>query len=255
MSRPNGRTVGDRWANGAQEPDEEVVRVALPLMPAPADDAPETPGGAVGETEADAIRGAGSAAADADLLERLRSRDQAALDALYQRYGRPAYSLARRICVDDGLAEDVVQEVFLAVWREPGRFDATRGTAASWLMTLVHHKAVDAVRREATRRRHHPTTSEPDEGVAASGPSTTRQALGAVLGEQVRAALHRLPTEQRTALGLAYYGGYTQREVASLTGVPIGTVKSRTFAGVAQLRVLLAPVLGTAAADALGDLT
>ncbi|WP_345420321.1 RNA polymerase sigma factor [Actinomycetospora chlora] len=200
---------------------------------------------------------AGDAAADAALLERLGRGEPAALDALYQRYGRPAYSLARRICADDGLAEDVVQEVFLALWRDPARFDAARGTVASWLMTLVHHKAVDAVRREATRRRHHPTTSEPDEGLAgwaAAGPSAARQALGAVLGEQVRSALRRLPTEQRTALGLAYYGGYSQREVASLTGVPIGTVKSRMFAGVARLRVLLGPVLGPSAADVLGDL-
>jgi RNA polymerase sigma factor (sigma-70 family) len=200
---------------------------------------------------------AGDAAADAALLGRLGRGEPAALDALYQRYGRPAYSLARRICADDGLAEDVVQEVFLALWRDPARFDAARGTVASWLMTLVHHKAVDAVRREATRRRHHPTTSEPDEGLAgwaAAGPSAARQALGAVLGEQVRSALRRLPTEQRTALGLAYYGGYSQREVASLTGVPIGTVKSRMFAGVARLRVLLGPVLGPSAADALGDL-
>lgn len=192
---------------------------------------------------------------DTELIVRITAGEARALDDLYQRYGRPAYSLARRICADEGLAEDVVQEVFLALWRDPARFDATRGAVASWLMTLVHHKSVDAVRREATRRRHHPPTDTPDEGVAATGPSAARLALGSVIAEQVRAALGRLPRDQRTALGLAYYGGYTQREVASLTGVPIGTVKSRMFAGVARLRTLLAPVLGTTAFDALGDLS
>ena len=190
---------------------------------------------------------------DVDLLARLVASDTHALDELYQRYGRPAYSLARRICADEGIAEDVVQEVFLVVWRDPSRYDPSRGTVASWLMTLVHHKSVDAVRREATRRRHHPPTQDPGEQVSTAVPSADRAALGSVIAEQVRAALGRLPREQRQALGLAYYGGYTQREVAGLTGVPIGTVKSRMFAGVARLRVLLGPVLGTTGVDMLGD--
>jgi RNA polymerase sigma factor (sigma-70 family) len=188
---------------------------------------------------------------DAELVARLAARDTAALDALYARHGRAAFSLARRICADESLAEEVVQEVFLVLWRDPSRFDRTRGSVVSWLLTLVHHKAVDAVRREATRRRHHVPTEEPD--ATATQPSADRAALGSVIAEHVRAALRRLPTEQRQALGLAYFGGYTQREVASITGVPIGTVKSRMFTGVAKLRVLLAPVLGTSGPDLLGD--
>jgi RNA polymerase sigma factor (sigma-70 family) len=191
---------------------------------------------------------------DADLVARLAGRDTGALDLLYARHGRAAFSLARRICVDEGLAEDVVQEVFLVLWRDPERFDRTRGSVISWLLTLVHHKAVDAVRREATRRRHHVPTDEPEVGLDSSAvPSADRAALGSVIAEHVRAALRHLPSEQRQALGLAYYGGYTQREVASITGVPIGTVKSRMFTGVAKLRVLLAPVLGTSGLELLGD--
>ena len=191
---------------------------------------------------------------DAELVARLAARDTQALDLLYGRLGRPAYALARRLCTDDGLAEDVVQEVFLVLWRDPGRFDPGRGSVISWLLTLVHHKAVDSVRREATRRRHHIPTDEPEERSVVAVPAADRAALGSVIAEQVRAALGRLPADQRRTLGLAYYGGYTQREVASLTGVPIGTVKSRMFAGVARLRVLLGPVLGASPADLLGDL-
>ena len=200
-------------------------------------------------------RGAGEDAdrTAAEQVPRLAARDTSALDVLYARHGRAAFSLARRICADEGLAEDVVQEVFLALWRDPGRFDRARGTVVSWLLTLVHHKAVDAVRREATRRRHHVPTEQPEDGVSATQPSADRAALGSVIAEHVRAALRHLPNEQRQALGLAYYGGYTQREVASITGVPIGTVKSRMFTGVAKLRVLLAPVLGTSGLELLGD--
>ncbi|HEY2193012.1 MAG TPA: sigma-70 family RNA polymerase sigma factor [Actinomycetospora sp.] len=225
---------------------------------------PSTPGPAAARTvpavgvgrDRPASTGRADPAADvteADLVARLLDRDAQALDGLYARHGRAAFSLARRICADETLAEDVVQEVFLVLWRDPGRYDRTRGTVVSWLLTLTHHKAVDAVRREATRRRHHVPTDEPDHAVTAVGPSADRAALGSVIAEHVRAALRHLPSEQRQALGLAYYGGYTQREVASITGVPIGTVKSRMFTGVAKLRVLLAPVLGTSGLELLGD--
>lgn len=181
--------------------------------------------------------------ADARIVQQIVMGDQSALNELYARWARPAFSLAKRICADDGLAEDVIQEVFVAFWREPRRFDPSKGAFSSWLLTLVHHKAVDAVRREsAIRRRSVPQSEDGEEWSATPGPGADHAALGAVVAGQVRDALGRLPAEQREALALAYYGGYTQREVATLTGVPLGTVKSRMFTGVQRLRGLLGEV-------------
>jgi RNA polymerase sigma-70 factor (ECF subfamily) len=183
--------------------------------------------------------------ADAGLVRRIAGGDSGALGELYDRFGRPAYSLARRICADDGLAEDVVQEAFLAFWRDPSRYDAAKGRFGTWLLTLVHHKSVDAVRREsAIRRRTVPAAEDGDEWSAPPGPGADEDAIGSLVAGQVRDALGRLPAEQRQVLALAYYGGYTQREVAALTGVPLGTVKSRMFTGIARLRSLLGPAVG-----------
>ena len=182
---------------------------------------------------------------DAELVRRLRDADGAAMSQLYQRFGRPCYSLARRICADEGLAEDVVQEVFLTLWRDPTRFDPSRGSFATWLLTLIHHKAVDAVRRESTIRRRMVAAPEAGEEWSPTPvPGADQAALARVAAGQVRAALHRLPVEQRQVLALAYFGGHTQREIAVLTGVPLGTVKSRMFTAVQRLRSLLTDQLG-----------
>jgi RNA polymerase sigma factor (sigma-70 family) len=175
--------------------------------------------------------------ADADVLRRIRAGDRSAVDDLYDRFRRPAFALARRILNDDGLAEDVLQDVFLSVWRDPGAFDAARGSFSSWLMAMVHHKAVDAVRREESHRRRQ-TRAEDD--LVLSTPTSTRdvedEAWSRVVADEVRTALGGLSGPQREALTLAYYGGYTQREVAALTGAPLGTVKTRMLAGMRRLR-------------------
>jgi len=175
-----------------------------------------------------------------DLLAALAAGDRAALAGLYDRYGRQAWALARRICADDDHAQDAVQEAFLAVWKGAARFDPVRGRVGTWVMTLVHHKAVDLVRREDGARRR--TTALDDERTdLPSVPAAEGEALAAVTATAVRRALDTLPDEQRRALALAYFGGYTQREVASLTDSPLGTVKSRMFAGLARLRAVLGP--------------
>src|SRR3954471_13793441 len=187
---------------------------------------------------------------DADVLRRIRAGDPAAVDDLYERFRRPAFALARRILGDDVLAEDVLQDVFLSVWRDPAAFDRGRGSVASWLLAVVHHKAVDAVRREESQRRRQ-TLAEED--MALNAPMATRdveeEAWSRVVAEQVRTALGVLSSSQREALTLAYYGGYTQREVAALTRTPLGTVKTRMLAGLRRLREDLG---GAALGGALG---
>lgn len=191
------------------------------------------------------VPGSADGPSDAELVQRLAQADGAALSQLYRRFGRPCYSLARRICADEGLAEDVVQEVFLTLWRDPTRFDPSRGGFATWLLTLIHHKAVDAVRRESTIRRRMVAAPEAGEDWSPTPvPGADQAAMARVAAGQVRAALHRLPVEQRHVLALAYFGGHTQREIAVLIGVPLGTVKSRMFTAVQRLRTLLADQLG-----------
>jgi len=174
---------------------------------------------------------------DAEVMRRIRAGDRTAVDDLYERFRRPAFSLARRILGDDVLAEDVLQEVFLSVWRDPSAYERGRGSVASWLLAVVHHKAVDSVRREESQRRRQ-TLAE--EEVALAAPVSSRdvedEAWSRVVAQQVRTAMAVLSAAQREALTLAYYGGYTQREVAALTGAPLGTVKTRMLAGMRRLR-------------------
>ncbi|WP_238413103.1 RNA polymerase sigma factor [Saccharothrix deserti] len=177
---------------------------------------------------------------DVELVGRVTAGDRAAFGELYDRFAKPAYSLARRICVDPDLAEDVVQEAFLALWRNPAGYDRSRGGFGTWLMTVVHHRAVDAVRRENTqRRRNVPLTDEVSEWNVSPAEGADHAALTGVVGAEVREALKGLPEDQRQVIALAYLGGYTQIEVAALTGVPLGTVKSRTFAAMRRLRAAL----------------
>jgi RNA polymerase sigma factor (sigma-70 family) len=160
--------------------------------------------------------------------------DEVALAELYDRFGTLAYGLARRILRDDGLAEDAVQDAFLAVWRGADRFVPERGKASTWILTLVHRRAVDLVRREQRRRADALPESLPGETGAADDELWLR-----LERERVQSALAKLPDQQREAIELAYYGGFTQSELADRLGEPLGTIKSRMFTGLARLRELL----------------
>ena|SRR6185312_8188829 len=170
---------------------------------------------------------------DEAVLALIARSDEQALAELYRRFGRMAYGLAYRILRDDALAQDAVQEAFLGVWRAAGRFSAERSKPSTWLLTLVHRRAVDLVRREE-RRRTEPLPETELAGV--EGPDEAEQLTQR---QTIRAALRELPPEQREAIELAYYGGYTQSELAERLGQPLGTIKSRMFTGLARLRETL----------------
>jgi RNA polymerase sigma-70 factor (ECF subfamily) len=174
---------------------------------------------------------------DEALVALVARGDEAALAELYDRVGRVAYGLAFRVLRDDRLAEDAVQDAFLAVWRTAAAFRAERAKARTWVLTLVHRRAVDVVRREE-RRRTEPL-DEVTRDVSASESAESEAWLG-FERQRVQEALALLPDAQREAIELAYYGGYSQSELAQRLGVPLGTIKSRMFAGLARMRELLA---------------
>jgi RNA polymerase sigma-70 factor (ECF subfamily) len=172
---------------------------------------------------------------DEALVALVARADEEALAELYDRFGRVAYGLALRIVRDPALAEDAVQEGFLAVWRSAARFVAGRAKASTWILTLIHRRAVDLVRREQARRAE-PLEAAPQ----AAGDSTEDEAWLRLRRTRVQEALKRLPDKQREALELAYYGGFTQSQLADRLGEPLGTIKSRMFSGLAALKELLA---------------
>ena len=175
---------------------------------------------------------------DEALVALVARGDEPALAELYDRVGRVAYGLALRVLRDERLAEDAVQEGFLAVWRTAAAFRAERAKASTWILTLVHRRAVDLVRREE-RRRADPLDESTAALIASDEPQPDEAAWLRFERERVQEALARLPDSQREAIELAYYGGFSQTELAERLGVPLGTIKSRMFAGLARLRELL----------------
>jgi RNA polymerase sigma-70 factor, ECF subfamily len=164
---------------------------------------------------------------DTELVAGLAARDAEALHTLYQRYGGLAYSLAVRILGDPGRAEDVVQDAFIRVWTYADSFDAGRGSLRTWLLTTVRNRAIDYLRGRPGRERQELELSValPSHG---TGSDPWRDVAESLEREALRQALVSLPPDQRQVVELAYYGGYTQREIAEIVQVPLGTIKGRT---------------------------
>jgi RNA polymerase sigma factor (sigma-70 family) len=174
---------------------------------------------------------------DLEFHRRLSGGDQSAFDELYKRYSPPAYGLAYRLTGQQVLAQDVVHDAFMALWRAPEAYDPARGAFRTFFLSLVHHRAVDTVRREERLRKRQERASnlEPthDEDVA---EDVVDEAFLGDRRREVRSALQTLPPEQRQVLELAYFQGMTQVQIAEKVGIPIGTVKTRTLAAMKKLR-------------------
>jgi RNA polymerase sigma-70 factor, ECF subfamily len=184
----------------------------------------------------DPTAGEGGADSDEDLLGRVAAADPAALESLYERYKGMGFALADRITADAILAEDVLQEAFLSVWRNASRFAPGKASGRTWIMAIVHHRAIDALRRKR------PAGELPEGEILPPSlvvPDAWPEVAGRLDREEIERALASIPPEQREAIELAYFGGLTQTEIASHTGAALGTVKSRVRMGLQALRAAL----------------
>ena len=172
---------------------------------------------------------------DQEIMTKLAHGDETAFQTLYERHGQVAYALALRLMRDPSQAEDIVQDSFLAVWRQGARFDGAKSSVRTWILSIVHHRSVDVLRC-ARRQRE----TAPNEETIHSIPdqcNIEQEVLLKLDSRRLRLALQRLPHEQRQALELAYFGGYQYPEIAALLGVPLGTVKSRLRIAIEKLRM------------------
>ncbi|MGH9512557.1 MAG: sigma-70 family RNA polymerase sigma factor [Terriglobales bacterium] len=166
---------------------------------------------------------------DEQLMAAVRSGDESAMGALYDRYSGVVYSVALRVLGDTGKAEDILQEIFMQLWRKPSLFDSQRGSIGPWLAVIARNRAIDALRKR-----------RPEDDIADVVVSVTPDMAGDAGRHQamdrVRGALASMPAEQRTTLEMAYFEGLTHTEIAARTGEPLGTVKTRIRSGLLALR-------------------
>ena len=195
-----------------------------------------TPGAPMGSAEP-------SEARDEDLLRRVAGGDEHAFRELFSRYASVAHALAFRLVRHAHVAEEIVQEAFLALWRSPDRYDRTRGSVRAWLMGTVHHRAVDAVRREQAQRRRADQAAALGQGTAEDPTEEVLSAIDLPRERRViRKALAELPDEQRDVIQQMYFDGMSQSQIAERTGLPLGTVKSRTLLAMRRLRMHLGEI-------------
>ena len=175
------------------------------------------------------------ALADEDLMQLLRRGDARAFEAVYERHSGAAFSLAYRMVGRGNVAEDVVQEAFLSIWRSGARYERTRGSVRTWVLGIVHHRAIDQLRRASV----HDKRRASDEGLEErleSGERTDNEVARREEAASIRSAMTTLPDDQSHVIELAYFGGFTHTEIAEILGAPVGTVKGRMRLGLEKLR-------------------
>ncbi|HEY2180138.1 MAG TPA: RNA polymerase sigma factor [Solirubrobacteraceae bacterium] len=173
--------------------------------------------------------------ADEELMALVAGNDADAYEVVLERHADAAFSLAYRICGRRALAEDIVQDALLAVWRSGGRYDRTRGSVRTWTLGIVHNRAVDALRRSGVHERRRASDEGIEETLEAD-ERTDSQAIENSTSLEIRGAIDVLPNEQRRVIELAYFGGFTHAEIASMLDAPIGTIKGRMRLGLHKLR-------------------
>jgi RNA polymerase sigma-70 factor (ECF subfamily) len=173
--------------------------------------------------------------ADEELMGLVAAGDSDAFEVVFERHADAAFSLAYRICGRQSLAEDVVQEALLSLWRSGARYDRARGSVRTWTLGMVHNRAIDALRRSGVHERRRASAEGIEDSLEAPERTDT-QVINNATAEHMRAALAELPADQRRVVQLAYFGGFTQAEIATILETPIGTVKGRMRLALQKLR-------------------
>jgi RNA polymerase sigma-70 factor, ECF subfamily len=177
---------------------------------------------------------------DEELISAICTGDESAIELLYERYHRYAYSLAYRVVCDSVVAEDIVQEAFLSIWRKAASYHLQQGSVRSWLQAIVHHRAIDKVREARNRTSQWiPLQAENEQDPPGEQPDVWEEAWRDEQHRLIRTVLDQIPPDQRQVIELAYFGGYTHAEIAAQWNIPLGTVKGRMRLGLQKMRSLL----------------